>query len=89
MSLGIEVNFIACVQINYKSYINEINSCLDYLSRTNNLKISERINRNDFVIALDEGIDFLIHEQELKKYLLLYGTTINNILFFIEFPQKN
>ena len=55
-----------CFSKNYEKYITIINGTLKKISEFRNLKISQEIKRNKYIVALNNAIDYTFEENNLE-----------------------
>ena len=55
-----------CFSKNYEKYITIINRILKKISEFRNLKISQEIKRNTYIVALNNAIDYTFEENNLE-----------------------
>lgn len=55
-----------CFSKNYEKYITIINGILKKISEFRNLKISQEIKRNTYIVALNNAIDYTFEENNLE-----------------------
>lgn len=70
----VEEKYKDCFSKHYNKHIKNINESLDTISNFRNLKISQQIKRNSYIVALNSAIEYTFDDNNLSecKEILIY-----------------